>query len=404
MQGGCSISGESCLSNTILKIFLSFFQSKIQHPIPAYAFWEYYIKNGIEEAGYEWTEHPDIDWAQGLVPQSKTAHAAWKLNAWEKTITYLKLNPVDVFLSYLYPQQIDVSAINEIKKMGIPCVNFFCDNVREFKAAPKQFACFTLNWVTEYKATDLYKAAKYPYINLPMPMWINPLQRVLTPETFNQVTFIGSKDVQRQLFFEQLVQHAPSMPLAIYGKGWADTEAVNQPWANDYTFNKKLRFQYAFISQHGLIPYLRKLTNPREGSISALLKEKIHYSPSFDLYNKLTAQSNVVLGVNRYPSFNYPLLKPDTYSRLRDIEAPMLGACYLTEWTAGLDQLYDIENEIWIYKSVEELTEKVKQLQKDASLRNKLKLNGQKRALDNHSIPQSLLKIFKKLSLSLRGN
>ncbi len=48
-----------------MNIFLSFLQSDQQHPIPAYDFWQYYIKNGITEAGYQWTECPDADWKHG---------------------------------------------------------------------------------------------------------------------------------------------------------------------------------------------------------------------------------------------------------------------------------------------------------------------------------------------------
>ena len=72
-------------------------------------------------------------------------------------------------------------------------------------------------------------------------------------------------------------------------------------------------------------------------------------------YVEITQQSMITLGVNRYPSFRYPLNKPDTYSRLRDLEAPMLGACYLTEWTEGLDDLYELGTEIETYKTAEEM-------------------------------------------------
>jgi hypothetical protein len=56
-------------------------------------------------------------------------------------------------------------------------------------------------------------------------------------------------------------------------------------------------------------------------------------------------------------SYIIPIDQPNTYSRLRDIEAPMLGACYLTEQTEGLECLYDIGNEIEIYKDPESFIE-----------------------------------------------
>jgi len=235
---------------------------------------------------------------------------------------------------------------------------------------------------------------------LPMPMWIAPQLRVACPETNSQVTFIGSGDIQRQMLFEEVAAKCPQMPLAMYGNGWkagnADL-AVSQP---DYTFNKKLFYQYRFIKDNGVIPYLRKIRHRDISTeISSSLAPKLQGTISFDTYNQLTAESMVTLGVNRYPSYHYPIDKPNTYSRLRDIEAPMLGACYLTEWTDGLDELYDIEEEINVYRSADELIERVSALQSDPVKRKSLRLNGQKRALQDHSIPQSLKKIATALNL-----
>ena len=44
---------------------------------------------------------------------------------------------------------------------------------------------------------------------------------------------------------------------------------------------------------------------------------------------------------------------------MRDIEAPMLSACYLTQWTEGLEDLYELGEEIETYNSVEEMANKI---------------------------------------------
>jgi hypothetical protein len=379
-----------------LKIFLSFLQSEHKYPIPAYDFWEHYIKNGINEAGYEWTECPGADWVLGLVPQSQNDLLKWKQDIWEKTVAWLKKNPADLFLSYLYPQQIDETAIKEIQKIGIPCVNFFCDNVREFKNIPAEFKAFDLNWVPEYKAVKMYKTAGYAYINLPMPMWVEPKYRILKEEKYDQITFIGSKDIQRKLLFEKLLELEPSLNLAIYGNAWvANNAPEDQPVMPGYTFSKKILFNLNFISNEGIAAFMRKLKYRNiNQDLSSLLGTKAHRSISFEEYNSLTSESMITLGVNRFPSFRLPLSRPDTYSRLRDIEAPMLGACYLTEWTEGIEELYDTENEIAVYKNAEDLVLKIKELQANPPKRKTLKINGRKRALDEHQIGNSLNKIL----------
>ncbi|WP_295799457.1 glycosyltransferase [Mucilaginibacter sp.] len=381
-----------------MKIFLSFLQSEIQHPIPAYSFWQYYIKKGIAEAGHTWDEAPGLDWAFGIVPKSIEEQNSWKGKVWEQTVNYLEENPADVFLSYLYPAQIDSGAINRIKSLGIACVNFFCDNVREFKKIPAEFSVFDLNWVPEQKAIDLYKSAGYNYINLPMPIWLEPKLRVPQGEANSLLTFIGSKDIQRQLFFENVMLKRPDLPLAIHGKGWGEGAAEPVLAARHYSLGNKLAFQFNFIKENGTLPYLRKLKQRKlSAEISPVLKAKVGGPISFEEYNQLTSASMITVGVNRYPSYNFPLNQPNTYSRLRDIEAPMLGACYLTEYTEGLGDLYDFDNEIAVYTDASSFIAKVDVLQKDKKLRKKLKVNGQKRALHDHSIAQSLNKIIQKI-------
>lgn len=377
-----------------MKIFLSFLQSQKNHPIAAYSFWEYYIKNGIKEAGFEWAECNDVDWAAGLVPQSDEQLKNWKTISWTKTVNYLRKNPTDIFLSYLYPHQIDEIAISEIKRMGIKCINFFCDNVRMFKKAPNEFAVFDLNWVPEHKALDLYAKSNFSYIHLPMPMWVEPKFRSIPIEENDNISFIGSKDIQRQLFFEQLVEQRESPKLDIYGNGWI--EEGNSALRTTLSPLNKITNQFKFISSQGIKAYLNKLkfsgyNPPISTPLRRLLKGKLN----FEEYINVTRESKITLGINRYPSFNYPLNFPNTYSRLRDIEAPMVGACYLTEWTSGLALMYDLETEIFTYKTVDELITQCDRLSKDADLRKKLRLNGQKRALTQHSIPSIINKLMK---------
>lgn len=375
-----------------MKIFLSFLQSKEQHPIAAYSFWEYYIKNGIIEAGDQWMECNDVDWAKGLVPQMKEEFNNWKNMSWEKTLKYIKKNKPDIFLSYLYPEQIDIHALQEIKKLGIFCVNFFCDNIRLFKKAPHEFSVFDLNWVPEYKAIEMYKRAKFRNINLPMPMWIDPKYRVLPISENSHISFIGSKDIQRQLFFEKLINLEPSLDLNIYGSGW--TNEKRGAVLSKHSTLKKISNQIKFIQHHGIKSYLNKIKfgsfNP---DTSESLKNFIRDKPDFEQYIYITRESKITLGINRYPSFNYPLQQPNTYSRLRDIEAPMLGACYLTEWAEGLDELYEIGNEIETFKNQEQLIEKIEELKKDPIKRKTLRINGQQRALNKNSIVESLNQI-----------
>ena len=377
-----------------MKIFLAFFQGNPAHPISAYSFWPYYIKNGIEEAGFEWMEHPEVDWAYGIVPQSSESFSGWKTNVWQKTVEFMTLNRPDIFISYLYPGQVDDNAIREIQKLGIPCVNFYCDNVRQFNKAPKEFEVFDLNWVPEYKALELYKKSGFKFMHLPMPMWVAPEHRTLADKESYGVSFIGSKDIQRQLFFEEFVDIDPKFQFDVYGAGWLNEEIKKPQTFKRYNLADKIRFQLKFINEEGLRAYTRKINqrnlNP---AISETLFSHIKGKPSFGDYVDITKNSSITLGINRYSSYKFPLNKPDKYSRLRDIEAPMLGCCYLTEETPDIHSLYEIGKEIETYQTADECVSKCKELLKNPKHRALLRLAAQKKALHHHSIPETMNRI-----------
>ena len=379
-----------------MKILLSFLQDTGQQPhnIPAYRFWQYYIKNGIEEAGMQWLEVPDADWAAGLVhPQGSAELTSWSNQIWDKTLLYIKGNrkKIGVFLCYLYPQQINETAIAEIKQLGIPCINFYCDNVRQFTKVPGEFKVFDWVWVPEYEALMMYKQAGINYINLPMPMWVEKQYREgITHEHPNLVTFIGSKDVLRQNLLGEAI--GKGLDITVRGAGWLPQPSTQT--AAQSTLSKKINNQFSFIEQHGLRGYaiknLQQFSRPTSYDVDAA---HIQAKPGPDEYIHITQGSAITLGINRVPTFKRLDTNPLTYSRLRDIEAPMLGACYLTEHCEGLDLLYEPEKEIYTYKTADELVHQAKRLLADKPTRDALRAAGQKRALSEHSIPASLQKL-----------
>ena len=279
---------------------------------------------------------------------------------------------------------VDESAIKVIQKMGIPCVNFFCDNVRNFMKIPIQFKVFDLHWVPEYKALELYRNENMPALHLPMPMWVT------------QISFIGSNDFQRVNLFERICSLDMDLPIAIYGSGWTGSNINTSNIQEEYTIQNKIRSQFDFIHSEGLVAYSRKIIN-RGNKIapSATLLKRVKGKVSFEDYICISKESMITVGVNRYPSFHFPKYSPNTYSRLRDIEAPMLGCCFLTEWTTGLDYMYDIDKEILVYTTPEHFIEQSQRLISDKKMRDSLRVNGQRKALEELTIPKSLKKLEK---------
>lgn len=387
-----------------MKIFLSCLQSPVNHPVPSYRFWEVYFKNGIQEAGDSWVEDSESDWAEGLLYFHHEEKAAnWRQRFWPGFVRrFQKLKDQekpDLALFYLYPHMVDAEGIAAIRKSGVPTLLFFCDHIREFRRIPDSFKGFDFYWVPEKEALRMYQSAGIQEVlYLPMPVWIphqfrdgNPIEESFGP------TFIGSKDIQRLILMSKLSSLYPE--LEIRGPGWIQSQSAPVKSPNPDTNHSGFwQHNLNFIQHHGLVAWFRKISH-RFISLPEIQPGKMQIRESVfgDEYLRLSREAAVTIGVNRYPSFHYPVYKPDTYSRLRDIEAPMVGACYLTEWAPGLDDLYDFGEEIEVFRTAEEATEKIRFLMGNPQVRKQLRIQGQKRALACHSIPASLAQIKKLL-------
>lgn len=77
----------------------------------------------------------------------------------------------------------------------------------------------------------------------------------------------------------------------------------------------------------------------------------------------------------------------------------MVGACYLTEWTAGLEHLFEVGEEIETYRSPAEMAEKLLELLGNPARRREMRHKAQRRALSDHSVPRSLDKVFRHLGI-----
>jgi hypothetical protein len=387
-----------------LRIFLSCQQALRRHAVPAYSFWADYFRGGLAEAGHTCVEAPACDWAEGLLPLDDASATAWRERTWDAALDCLRREharqPVDFFLGYLFPRQVLPSAVAEIRALGIPCVNFFCDNVREFRRVPEAYRGFDLHWVPEFKAGALYRRAGLPWIDAPMACWVPPAWRTPVETDTRPIAFIGTRDEQREVLFADVLRRG--LPLDLRGPGW-DVRDIVTPTPVPSTARNPIelvRRQLRFAEQHGWPALLRKCActlHPR--APVAFDFTPFARPPLFgDAYWPALRECRVCIGVNRYPSLRFPFHRPDTYSRLRDIEAPMAGACYLTEWTEGLDRLYDLGAEIETYRDATELVEKARALAEDGPRRARLRAAGQRRALSDHSISRTINRIAERLN------
>ena len=377
-----------------MRILLSCLQSLRRHPLPAYGHWRSYFADGLIEAGHEVVEVPKVDWAEGMTYPPGRAFDEWRTRTWEVVETFVRQEiahrPIHLFVGYFYPEQVEEAAIRELQRMGIPCVNFFCDNVREFLKPPAEYSAFALHWVPEFEALPMYRAAGLPHVHAAMPCWVSDELRNASRIETEPATFIGSPDVLRRNLLGQALRGGANF--VIRGNGWlADT--ANQS-KQVRTAASLIHNQIDLVKRRGLGSLLTKIeSRVRPLRPPTIEKSRIGAPLSDAEYFRVSREAMVTIGVNRVPSANRSLHRPLVYSRLRDIEAPMLGACHLTEWTEGLEHMYELGKEIETYRTAEELTSKLGELCLDPVRRRAMRERAQRRALSDLSVARSIARI-----------
>ncbi|MES2604833.1 MAG: glycosyltransferase [Pseudomonadota bacterium] len=318
--------------------------------------------------------------------------------------------PVDLLFVYLYPWQFSPALFEEATALGIPSLYFFCDNLSEPNTASLQGRTATLCWVPEVEALPQFQAARAKYLHLPMASTpdINfPVSAVEEPYCY----FLGGKNPSRRRILGYVARQG--IDLRIYGAGWTAAETYESHFLQDTSqesamtdsqrFQRWLGYKYYSVLdllKHGIEPRLRVRRYARLGEeyesdlrpcvMTTVLDEQAA--------NAKCSQAGVTIGineqfVNRGPR---PLL---CFSKLRDFEATMAGACYLTQATPDLPALFEEDKEIMTYQSEAELVDKARFLLQRPATRTQMRNAAMKRALGEHDWIHRFERAFKHLGL-----
>jgi spore maturation protein CgeB len=266
-----------------------------------------------------------------------------------------KRKKIDVFFSYFYSAICRKEVIEEIKRMGIVTINWFCNASYQFHLVKDIAPAFDYSLVPEK-----FRLADYKNIGA------NPIyfQEAANPNIYKpfdvekdyDVTFTGTKYGDRVQIVNYLGQNGVRMD--IFGDGWKRRYIKDN--IKKFLMGKDIRFP---VKNKNIVAH---------GSISD------------ENYIRLFSQSKICIGLS---SCGETHANGDRILqiRLRDFEAPMCGAFYITEYQEDLAEFYEIGKEIVCYKSKEELLDKIKYYLRHDSEREQIAQAGYKRAQRDHT-------------------
>jgi spore maturation protein CgeB len=375
--------------------------------------WRVALIDTLRSMGHEVYE-TSFDWLSAYLPQlypSLTREVRSEVLLKEVQQAHTEKG-IDLLLTYFFNHHVEPEVIRRIGQMGIPTVNFFCDNIRFPKATDEIRHLFTLNWVPEWDATALYKKLGLPYIYLPMAA--DPkVYRPMGPLQEREMVFVGGADAERFRIVAGLLKS--KIPIEVFGSGWdygrtnngassKEEPTNNQPPLSSISplvkLGKLAVNQRKIIKDYGVRGLYRKIHNTytvrRHAPLAALCSKG---TVSDEQMVRLYSEAKVTLGINRVFEIGSPRHRVK-YSKLRDFEAPMSGACYLTEHCTDLEHNYEIGKELWTYDSESELIEKSTELLRHSSLRAELRVAARSAALARHTWTNRFRVLFERLSLN----
>jgi len=322
----------------------------------------------------------------------------------------LQVGPVDLFFSYFYNAHFDPAGYDELRLLGVPSVNFYCNSMHQFEQVAAIAAKVDFAWHAERDARESYLAVGA------RPVWV---QMGADPNLCYPVTglsrkakacFVGQRYADRDRWVAALI--AGGVPLDLFGAGWSEK-------AGHVTALAKLEPSENYLgrvhSKPGSFPsYVaacRRIAQ-NDGAVSGMARlvrlwQRRCQTRALDalLSPHAKGRANEISGV--FASYelclNFSNVWADglpgsaliSHVRLRDFEGPMCRTCYLTGHTDEITEFYEVGKEIDTYLSAEELVEKAQFYLRHPEAAEKLRSAGYRRARQDHTWQRRFEQLFR---------
>jgi len=353
--------------------------------------------------------------ASGFTPQELEMRARITEQILDEVRAAHRKQPLDLFLSYFYNSHFDPSGFDELRRLGIPSVNFYCNSIYQFKYVAAIAATADFSWHPEKNARELYLRAGG------RPIWVqmgaDPVVYRPRPEVARKPSacFVGQRYADRDRWMASLIR--ANLPLEIYGPGWGDepNRSVEKLPNSTAAYLGRVQHRPGTVSSYldntrwlisnagvfaGVARFVRQIRyRQATHKLSPLFMSSARGPISFEKISEVFAAHDVVLNFSNVWSDGRPGSKLIPHVRLRDFEAPMCRTCYLTGHTEEVAEFYEIGKEIDTYRSSAELLDKTRFYLNNRTAAECLRTASFERARRDHTWVNRFSELFDKVGL-----
>jgi spore maturation protein CgeB len=352
--------------------------------------------------------------AQDFTPEELAMRAQTTERIVDEVREAKRQGPVHLFLGYFYNAHFDPAGFEEIRQLGIPSVNFYCNSIHQFELVATIAAHVDFSWHPEREARPAYLSVGANPIRVQMgadPRVYRPVNGI---ERHSKVCFVGQRYADRDRWLAALVE--ANIPVDIYGVGWGvdnETHAGRVPEVPVYLGRRHVTpgtlasyFQLVTkdVRQHGVFGAIGNLavqaTYRHETRRLAHVLRSRAKGKADDLARVFGAYE-VNLNFSNVWAEGRPGSPLISHVRLRDFEVPMCRTCYLTGHSDEITEFYGVGNEIDTYCEESELVDKARFYLANPDAAEKLREAGYRRAIRDHTWKHRFEELFAKIGLNV---
>jgi hypothetical protein len=347
--------------------------------------------------------HDVVHWDEGTqalfdLPPDAPATAAPRARYTERFLDAIRnahrAAPLDLVLTYVSDSHLEPAAVDEVRERIAPIVNFFCNNIHQFHLVRRNARHFTACLVPEAAALrDYERAGATPLF---FPMAANPdVYRPLPRPRRYEATFAGQRYADRA--GNLLALREGAVDAHVFGQGWhPDGPPAGAGAAGP-----------ARPPRGGIARALQMLGQGRNPLVAARDRNEwqrlatrhaaaLHPPATDEGYVALFSESAISLGFLVLGD-THRTSRPLRQVRLREFEAPMSGAFYLTEYLEEIGLHYEIGREIVCFRSRRELVDLARYYLRHDDERTRIARAGHERARRDHTWTRRFEGLFAEL-------
>ncbi len=303
--------------------------------------------------------------------------------------------PFDLFFAYLMDGMVDPAAIDEVRKRGVPTCNFSCNNAHQFDLVDELSPHFDYNLHSEKDAAGKFEAIGARPLWWPMasnPRYSTPVD---VPRSIG-VSFVGANYALRTSYVAHLLENG--VDAHAYGPGWQAGDLTRRrAFVKRYWFALRALLSSSPQTQSWASAKLAEIDFRRD--LSARFPGHMHSPIPDEEVTALYSRSQVSLGFLEVYAGHDPSRPLVQHLHLREFEAPMCGALYLTGYAAELAEHFELEHEVLTYRSRHELLDKVRYYLAHPDAGECIRHAGRERALRDHTYHRRYEQLFAALRL-----